>query len=393
MQKSETSKLRILHISQGFGSLGGVMSFNLNYYKYFNRDFVKFDFLFCNKESLGVERNNPMLLDSKIFELNAYVKCHNRIKRAVYLIHNIKKIVKENGYKVVHIGTGSQQVQIICLIACVIAGVKIRISHSHSSGDLEKIDNSLKSNIKHYLIPINQWMIRKLATNYFACSYDAGKNLFGSKGISSNKFKIIHNAIEIKRFSFSEDSRRKIRNNFNVSDGTLVLGHVGRFDNAKNQIFLVKIFEQIQKINSDSQLWLIGDGETKESVEKYVKHLSYRDKIIFLGTTKFVNDYLQAFDVFILPSLYEGLSISAIEAQVSGLPLVISDNLSKEHNITGNVFFADLKRGPEEWAENIMNISSSFERRDCSEKLIKGGYDISKEAQNLERFYIEEYKT
>lgn len=377
---------RVLHISYGSGVLGGAIRFAINYYKYINQKLVIFDFLFCNRNSLKMLENDTLLDNSKIFELNCFEHGMN-IRSYLSLISNIRRILKDNNYMIVHVDSGSLPIQICCLFACRLEKVKVRIAHSHSMGDINK-EKSVKSIIKYLAKPIMQGIIRILATDYFACSNVAGENLFGKRGIKSPRYKQIHNAIEVDRFRYDVAKREEIRDFAQIDKDTVVFGHVGRFDKAKNHLFLLDVFDEIYKRNSNTKLWIIGDGDLRKAIEKKLSALESKQNVLLYGEKNNVSDMLQGIDALIFPSIYEGLSIVCVEAQTSGLQIFASQNISEEHNITGNVYFISLELSAVEWAEYILQKIDPLERKDMSTIIEENGYSLSKEGKKLEDLYI-----
>lgn len=378
--------VRVLHIAMGSGTFGGAARFAINYYKYIDKSKIRFDFLFCNKNSLGLIAQEPILCNSKIFTLNILNNNSNSFSDYLRLINKLEKILKKEKYPIIHIDTGALPVQVCCLLAARLAGVKIRIAHSHSAGN-DRRGRGIKSKIKRIIKPINRAFIRWLATDYFACSIDAGINVFGYKGIESPKYCVVKNAIETRRFIFNKDIRNKVRDSEDIDSSTIVFGHVGRFDKVKNHLFLIDVFSEINKLNHKTKLWIIGDGDEKEVITRKINASLARKNIRLFGERTDINELMQGMDMFILPSFFEGLSIVAVEAQCAGLPIFASDSISKEHNITGFVEFMSIKAEAKEWAQSILDYLKTFKRIDTYSIMVNAGYDIENAALKLENFY------
>lgn len=388
MKKTDINMpIRVLHISYGSGTFGGAARFAINYFKYINHEEVMFDFLFCNKNSFGLLANDELLRDSNVYALSAF-QDRNGVLGYIYLIKKLISFLKKEQYSIVHIDSGGQPIQLACLFACCCARIPVRIAHSHSSGDYSN-KKSLKTRIKDIIKPMNRVLIKRMATDYLACSTVAGEYMFGESGVRTGKFKIIHNAIELKKYIYDETKRESIRKEYGIDSDTLVFGHVGRFDKAKNHMFLIDVFERICRCNDNSVLWIIGDGELKELVQKRIQQSPYTEKIRLLGEKSNVNEYMQGMDALIFPSIYEGLSIVTIEAQCTGLPIFASSNITKEHDVSGNVWFFSLNDGPDIWADQILKILEHYNRISCENILISAGYSIEREAKNLQKFYLE----
>ncbi len=382
--------VRVLHIAMGSGAFGGVARFCMNYYQYMNRDNVIFDFLFCNKNSLRLVEGDELLANSKIFELGILGE-HNKLSNYLALIPAVRNVIKKEKYEIIHVDTGSLTIQICCLLAAKLENVKVRIAHSHST-DNNILDYTLKDQIKKLSKPLRQKITCYLATDYFACSYAAGIHLFGAKGVKAAKFKLMKNAINTSKFSYNENARNKIRNILNINRNTTVFGHIGRFDKVKNQSFLIDVYEEIYKLNPNSKLILVGDGPEIDDIKSKAKSAASNKTITFLGERNDVDCILQGLDAFIFPSYREGLSIVAIEAQCSGLPVFASDSISKEHDVTGNVKYLGLDLTAKKWAEIIIKYMQSFSRKNTTQKLIDSGYEIKDEAKKLELFYLSALK-
>ena len=224
------------------------------------------------------------------------------------------------------------------------------------------------------------------ATELFACSKLAGDWMF-----LGEYFDILYNAIDIKEYKYSPVIANKLRQEFHL-ENCIVVGHVGRFNPQKNHSFLIDIFSECVQRNSNTKLLLVGDGEGRQKIQDKVRDLGIQDKVIFTGIRSDVNELLQAMDVFVFPSLYEGLPVTMVEAQAAGLPCVISDHISKECIVTsGLVTGKSLNESPERWAECV--LQQSYRNRESHiEEIRTAGYDISTAAKQLESFYLRSVK-
>ena len=207
-----------------------------------------------------------------------------------------------------------------------------------------------------------------------APSSEAACYTFGKKQLKNGKVKILHNAIPYRDFIFNCEIREKVRKNLKIED-KLVIGHIGRFDEQKNHKFLIEIFKEIKKNNENAILLLVGNGSLKEKVRKQVEELKLDDSVIFLGVRKDIPQLLMAMDIFVFPSLYEGMPNTVIEAQATGLKCIISDTITREADITGLVSYTSLNNGIEEWKSKVLN-NCQYERKDTSDKFKEKGYDI-----------------
>lgn len=261
------------------------------------------------------------------------------------------------------------------------AGVHHRIIHSHNS---QGADSPIKAARNRFL----NRNLTVLANHYFACSQEAGSFLFGDK-IKSDELVLFPNAIDIHRFSFSEETRKRERELLHIEPSTQVIGHVGRMAEQKNQLFLLEAFAKYHEHCPDSILLLVGDGPLKEALEKKVTVLSLQNAVRFLGTISDPSYLYQAFDQFWLPSLFEGLPVSAIEAQTAGLPCLLSNAISSETNVADlcHQFSTESADSVENWVEAALSIGRNFSRADASHFVQTAGYDIHEQGKRLAEIY------
>lgn len=251
------------------------------------------------------------------------------------------------------------------------------ILHCHS--------NAYGKGVKGKIRYIWQLPLRKLADYNFACSYDSGVSQFGNNG----KFKVIKNGIPTRLYSWDPAMRKTKRQEFGLADEELVIGNVARFEEPKNHKFLLKIFCEIKKINPRSKLMLVGQGTLEKTIRKQTIELGIKDHVIFTGVRSDVNELMQAMDVFVLPSYFEGLGIVNVEAQTAGLPCFVSDKvIPQEVNLTELMHYISLSASPKEWAQKILEGKIAIEnRKDMSRKIIEAGFDIEFTCDVLCEFY------
>lgn len=348
--------------------LGGIEIFLHNYYKNIDRSKVEFDFVnmydkICFQEEY--EANG-----SRVYNLPNY-----RIHPFKYL-KQLKKILKDGKYDVLHFNMNSA-IFLYPLMAAKKANVHVIIAHSHNaSSDKGIIKNILHDLIKHF-IPL-------FANYFFACSDYAGKWFFSNKVMKSDSFYIINNAINVEEFKFNEAKRIQVRKNLNIKDDEILIGHVGRFIKQKNHEFLIEIFNQIVTTNKEFKLVLIGVGDLKKEIEKKVQNEGIEKNVIFLGQRNDTKDLYQAIDIFLLPSLYEGLPLVGIEAQVAGCKCFFSDKITKELKIKSDSEFLKI-RDSKEWARKIIDYSKKMSNK--REKIDYSQYDIKTNSKKLCEFY------
>lgn len=363
-------EIRVLHVLNGLSG-GGAESFILNLYRNIDTGKIKFDFL------LRTTKNNPEYikevkkLGSKVYITSAFPRHFLRNFRET------KKILKENSYDIIHVHANSLM-YVYPLYAAKKEGVSCRIIHSHNS----TTQFGILCKMVHY---INRCFIRRLANYYFACGQMAGKWLFGNAA-----FQVIPNAIDREKFNYEEGIRNRIRKELGVEE-CFVIGSVGRFSKQKNHAFMISVFAEYLKQNQKAVLLLAGTGELQESVKKQVWDMGLEKNVLFLGQCSNVNELLQAMDLFIMTSLFEGLPFALLEAQAAGLDVLASDVVTEEVNVTGRIHYFSLKKAAKEWADEIEKIRRNENTREIDEKAFEE-YDIVKSAKKMEEFYTKSSK-
>ena len=276
---------------------GGVESVVMNYYRHIDRSKIQFDFI-CDEDSTNIPYDEINSLGGKVILIPPYQK--------VIKYHNeLKKVLKDGNYKIVH--SHINTLSVFSLWAAKSAGVPVRIAHSHSTTNKkEKKKNLMKQVLKHFS--------KVFATDYMCCSELAGRWLFGDKEYDRGNVYLLNNAIDLDKFKYDENIRKEKRKELNISDDTLVIGHVGRFVEQKNHRFLIDIFNEVHKERKNSILLLAGQGPLVEEIHEKVNELGLNESVRFLGQRKDIDKLYQAMDLFLFPSLYEGLGMVAVEA-------------------------------------------------------------------------------
>ena len=256
--------------------------------------------------------------------------------------------------------------------------VGCRISHSHnemSSGGLSgKLSDILSRNIT------------KCATDWFACSDKAAKWFYSEEDVRAGRVKIIANGVETDKFRYSETVRNAVRAELGL-ENSFVIGNVGRFFPQKNQSFLIRTVPELLRLEPDAVVCFVGEGVDMPAAKALAQELGVQENVRFLGLRSDVNELMQAFDVFVMPSFHEGLPLVGVEAQSAGLPCVFSTGITREVNITGDISYLPLEGGYRVWAEKIAS-RKGFERKDTVDVITKAGYDISTTAEILTDFYL-----
>jgi len=361
-------KIRVLHVVSSLSTGSGIMGVIMNYYRHIDHEKVQFDFLYFIENEITY-KNEINKLGGKFYFL-ARPSVKNYIKYKNFFKEN------ENKYKAVHLH--EVYLNLFVLPIAKKYGIKYLITHSHNT----KFSDKKLSAIRNRMLCIP---IKKQANMYFACSKAAGATLYGQKYVDSGKVIIINNAIDIDRFRFRPDVRTNMRRELQIND-MFVVGHIGRFAEQKNHSFLLEIFFEIRKRKANSILMLVGDGPLFEDIKNKAKKLGIKDSVMFLGRKSNVEDYLQAMDVFVLPSLFEGSPVAGVEAQASGLPCFFSNSITNEIDII-NSTFASISIEAKKWAELILEYTTNFTRTDTYDYIESANFNIKKEADKLFNYY------
>lgn len=362
--------IRVAHVV-GKWVGGGVEAVIMNYYRNINHDKIQFDFIFDN-DSEGIPYKEIESLGGRVILIPPYQRIFRYHKE-------LKKVLKDGNYKIVH--SHINVLSVFSLYAAKKAGVPVRIAHSHSTTNkIEWKKNLLKMLLKPFS--------KLFATDYFACTEHAGRWLFGDKAFEEGKVFILNNAIDLNKFKYDENIRKKKRKELNINEDTLVMGHIGRFVAQKNHEFVIDIFREVHKQNRNSILLLIGQGPLQKEIRQKVNELGLNECIVFLEQRDDTNELYQAFDIFILPSLYEGLGMVLIEAQASGLPCICSTEVPNSAKVTDNLKFINLLENSEFWKNESIKFLDGFIRKDCVNSVQRFGYDIDLEKKNLENYYL-----
>lgn len=366
----ETKKVLIFGMT---AETGGVESFIMNYVRHMVYGGIKFDFLAYNR---------PPAFSDEIEKLGGrIIVIPGRGKNPLKCISAIKRVLAQTQYDAVWSN--------LCYLSDVLllkyakkAGVPVRIIHAHNNANMSGCING-------FLHKYNRERIDKIATDFWGCSDSAGEFFYPDSVRSSEKYRVIPNAVDTEKFVFDSSVREKKRKELGLED-KFVIGNVGRFHFQKNHIFLLDIFKQICIIHQNAVLLLVGDGELRPEIEAKIDELELKEKVFLLGRRSDVNELMCAMDVFLLPSLFEGLGIVLIEAQCCGLPCFASANtVPNEAKVTDLLEFIDLKDSPEIWAKKILNANTA-PRADKSADVSKAGYDINETSQRLIDFFINE---
>ncbi len=368
-------KIRILHILHSMNR-GGAENAIMNYYRHFDREKIQFDFLLTEQIKCLFE-DEILALGGRVYRVPPL-----SMSNPFAYIRGVKKFFKNHPeYKIVHSHTSSKSV--IPLGIARICGVPVRCAHSHNS----KTDNGLKGMIRNFLMPF----LKLTATDFLACGNKAAIWLYGRRLFDQGKVYVFKNVIEADKYRYNPETRGKFRKILKIDEDVLLLGHTARFCEEKNHLFDIDILSSLKKKGVNAKLLLLGEGELKDMIKAKALQYGLVDDVIFAGVVSNVYDYEQAMDVFLLPSFREGLPLSIIEAQITGLPCFASEgNVSDECSVTDLVTYIKLEDGPDVWAEKILIGAHQF-RNDRYDDIVKGGYDAGTSAKQLEEFYLKRY--
>lgn len=359
--------IRILHVLSSLDA-GGVEKLLQNYYARINREQFHFDFIVHGRRK-GMLEDYFREQGSRIFHV--VPKSLNPVRNFLQM----KRIIRSGNYDALHCHQDAMSAVPLYLAAR--KGVPVRIAHSHVA------DVPRKKLVKRSL----KGVLKMSATHYMACSRSAGTWLFGERIVDGARFRVLNNAIDERPFLFRMDIRQQVRKELGIG-AKFVVGSVSRFTFEKNHEFLLEIFGEVLKREPEAVLLLVGDGPLKSKILSRAGQMGIGEHIIFLGVRQDVGRLMQAMDVLVLPSRYEGFGIVLLEAQVSGLPCFVSRHVvPAEGNVTGEVEYISLKQAAGVWAERILRRRDA-ERHDNSQIIRNGGYEIGSAAAALEEYYL-----
>ena len=358
---------------------GGIEKYAMNILDSLKESGCQFDYIVENKQKTDwddyITSRHACVVG--ILDRNA---SKNKIKRKLAKYKNIKRIFRDNKYDIAEIHMSYPSTLLYCRIAKK-CGIKRVIAHAHSAaygkvGVLEKVVS---------------WFCRLFFLRYcdflLAPSNSSGSFMFGKKA----RFICAKNGISVKEFKFNSEARSDFRKKYNIGDDTIVVGHVGRFERAKNHSFIIKVFCIFHKNHPNSILLLVGDGTLKSDIKKLVDTFELTSSVIFLDKTSAIANAMMAMDVFVMPSLAEGLGIVAIEAQTTGLPIVVSNGVPSEAHVTDRCCALSLDMPPIVWSEKLYELLSiSCESRLAySKRVYDKGYDIKTVSEQMMHIFLD----
>ena len=369
--------IRVLEVL-GRMDRGGAEAMIMNLYRKMDRSRVQLDFM--------VHTQDHCLFDDEIKQLGGHIYRVPRFK--VYNFFSYKRAWKQffkkhPEHRVIH---GHMGATAAIYLHEANKADRFTIAHSHSAGKIETA--------KDILYKIFSWPTRFVSKQFFGCSTEAGIARYGNKVVQGPQYKNFPNAIDLDKFNYREEVRTRLRNEFMVSPKQPLIIHVGRLTAAKNPEMILKVFKEIVKQDTNAICLWVGTGELEEKYKGLIKTAGLEDRIRMTGVRSDIPELLQAADAFLFPSLWEGLPVSVIEAQATGLPCVIADTISKEVEVSPLVEWHSLAESPEQWAERCLQLAKSSMQKRLSpiDDVRKAGYDINESVKQLSEFYLKHSK-
>lgn len=362
---------RPIRVVQVFASLdrGGAETMIMNLYRKIDRNKIQFDFVVNESTADYAYEKEIISLGGRIFRVPRFTFLNYFRYKQIW----IDLLENHPEWNIIH---GHHTSPAFAYLSVARRNKLITIAHSHIAGT--------EKNLKSYMKRLMRFPLRYISDYLFACSDKAANWMFGE---NAKNVHVINNSIDSVLFSFNNDTRNNIRQRLGI-ERKFVIGHIGRFQMQKNHSFLVEIFNEIKKVNEEAILLLIGDGELKDPILKQVEQLKLGESVVFLGVREDVPELLSAMDVFLFPSLYEGLPVTLIEAQANGLKTIASDTITKEVKVTKLIEFLSLKKKPKYWAERVNQYSSGYNRETSMDYIINSGYDVEENAKLITELYI-----
>lgn len=367
------STIRILHILHSMNR-GGAEAMLMNYYRNMDRTKVQFDFLLTEQNHCQYE-DEILSMGGKVFRIPLL-----SAKNPFPYINGVKSFLSSHiDYRIVHSHTSSKSA--VPLWVAKRCGVPVRVCHAHSSDAGHGIEGFVRG-------VLGIWL-KQVATDYMACGEDAGCCWYGESYVNQGKILVVPNAVDNDKFAYNQEIRNVIRDKYKIEENTLLLGMVARFHPVKNHSFALDVLKVLKDSGTDVKLMLVGDGELHDEIISKIKVLNLEQDVILTGIVGDVHNYLQAMDVVLMPSFNEGLPVSMIEAQASGVRCIVSTGVPKEVDVTDNVDFLPLDVA--QWTECIAHMPKGWRDVNASEKVRAAGYDIVSAAKSLQDWYLQKW--
>lgn len=350
---------------------GGKKNLVMEYYRHIDRGKVQFDFI-CDSDSQAIPDEEIESLGGRVYRIRPY-------QRIIGNMVDIYKLCKENRYPVMH--AYNSTMNLFPMFAAKAAGVPVRIAESLSMSH----EGDWKTALKKILRPMSKWF----ANYYISCGDDCGRWQFGDKLFDAGKVDVFKTVINTEFNAYNAELRAKTRKEFGWED-KVVIGHIGRFTAQKNSVHLIEIFAAIAAKEPKAVLCLIGDGELKEEMMAKIKELRVEEQVDYLGRREDIQQFYNAMDMFLLPSLYEGLPVVGLEAESCGLPMFFSTEVTSEANACELGHFISLNESVDIWADEILKATKANMpiRRSHAKEVADAGFDSASEALRLQKYYV-----
>ncbi len=358
----------LIVITTGFVPWGGLATVAMNYYRAMDKTGLHIDFASCNValQPLADEINKSN---------SQYIQLPSRKKKIFSYMKALYQLLKREEYDVIHIH-GNSATMTFELLPAFMAGIRKRIVHVHSCGNQHTL-------LHTFLYPI----FNKLITDRISVSDASGQYLY-----KKNKFIVLNNAIDTSHYRFREELRKQCRRKYSIDEDDYVIGTVGKLNHGKNHVFLINVFAEIIKFKTKAKLLIVGGGQLKDNLMEQTRALNIEESCIFVGMQSDTVPFLAAMDVFVFPSLAEGLGMAVIEAQASGLPCIVSDTVPSETKVSDNIKYISLQLPVEHWAKETVRTdiqNRSIKSKAACESIASCGYGIEQEANRLRKIYLE----
>ncbi len=361
-----------VRIAQIMGKLwaGGVEMVVFNYYREIDKSKIQFDFFY--DEDSTVEPSQELIsMGARFYKLPPYQRLSEYLKV-------LRKYLKENKYIIIH--SHINTLSIFPLFVAWLENIPIRIAHNHSvPGGNEFTRNIIKKMLKFFS--------KVFSTDYFACSEKAGRWMFGNKTFEDGKVYILKNAVNWELFNINKKQIESLKKQLGLCD-KFVIGHIGRFTYAKNHNFMIDILYEVLKKKENAVLLLVGDGDMYKRIISHINAMGLSDKVVLTGQVANPQEYYKLIDVMIVPSIFEGLSLTTIESQISGVPVLMSYSVPREAVISNGCRYMKLSEPPQVWAENVINMYGIQVKLKPESK----DYNIHKAVISLSRWYLDKVK-
>ncbi len=362
----DSDKITVAHVAAGLDR-GGVEMVVYRYLSHMDPDSYRWIYITYKPSEEGMRR----MFEEKGIHVFQVTRRKDNLLKSCF---EVWKILKENQVQILH--SHLTQTCFLSNLVGIAAGVKVRITHAH----MVLYPKGLEKPLLLVFRKLSIWT----ATAKFACSKEAANDFYGKKGAKTAV--IMNNALDLNRFHFDADVRTQMRKTWGL-EGVTLLGHVGRFSKAKNQEFLLNVFAEYHRQEKDSRLVLVGGGPLLDEVKAKAAELKVEDCVLFIPPTEEVNRWYMAMDVFVFPSQFEGFGLTALEAQLAGLPVVASSRVPKEVAFSDKVRFVSLEEGIQVWTDQIRAAAADGRGEDIRDKLTAANLDIGTEAKKLDHFY------